>query len=253
MMKKEHFDVVLADDECSRRIHYQLRYQVFCLDTGYEDPGAFPDGEEKDEWDKNAVHFLVRERETQQWVAAMRLVFPQDETLPIKTRADLAPGAEVACEDTLEISRLCMVGHHRRRPQSRATPSRHSKITNLFPPSAHAEAQSELRKRMRTAEVLRSLLDAAVAYSRECGTRHWYIFTTRALAKVLGYVLPLQLQQVGEPVWHRGERYPFLVNIEHLFDEMMAGIGNFAMERRPAFYRHSELMEVTMARAAGGM
>src|SRR3569832_697528 len=77
-MNKEHFEVVLADDECSRRIHYQLRYQVFCLDTGYEDPDAFPDGEEKDEWDQNAVHFLVRERETQQWVAAMRLVIPQD-------------------------------------------------------------------------------------------------------------------------------------------------------------------------------
>src|SRR3569623_78315 len=113
-MNKEHFEVVLADDECSRRIHYQLRYQVFCLDTGYEDPDAFPDGEEKDEWDQNAVQFLVRERETQQWVAALRLVVLQDKTLPIVTRAHITPDVAVASGETLEFSRLCMVGHYRR-------------------------------------------------------------------------------------------------------------------------------------------
>lgn len=253
-MNKEHFEVVLADDECSRRIHYQLRYQVFCLDTGYEDPDAFPDGEERDEWDQNAVHFLVRERETQQWVAAMRLVFPQDETLPIETRAHITPEVAVASGEILEISRLCMVGHYRRRLQGQAMPCDSGNVRNLFPPPEQAEARTELRKRLRTAEILRSLLDAAVAYSRDCGTRHWYIFTTRALAKVLGYVLPLQLQQVGEPVWHRGERYPFLVSIEHLLGKVVhAGMGNYALERRPAFHRYSELMTATMARAVGAV
>src|SRR3569832_210521 len=127
-------------------------------------------------------------------------------------------------------------------------------VRNLFPPPEQAEARTELRKRLRTAEILRSLLDAAVAYSRDCGTRHWYIFTTRALAKVLGYVLPLQLQQVGEPVWHRGERYPFLVSIEHLLGKVVhAGMGHYALERHPAFHRYSELMTATMARAVGAV
>lgn len=253
-MKKEHFEVVLADDECSRRIHYQLRYQVFCLDTGYEDPSAFPDSEEKDEWDQSAVHFLVRERETRQWVAAMRLVFPQDEALPIKTRAHISPEAAVTSGKILEISRLCMLDHYRRRPQGQVMSRNQNKVTSLFPRSEQLQAKGELHKRLHTAEILRSLMDAAVAYSRDCGARHWYIFTTRALAKVLGYVLPLELRQVGEPVWHRGERYPFLVSIEHLLDRVIqVGKGNYAMERRPVFYRHSELMASTMARAVGGV
>jgi hypothetical protein len=42
----KNFEVILADDQWSRHIHHQLRYQVFCLETGYEDPAQFPDGEE---------------------------------------------------------------------------------------------------------------------------------------------------------------------------------------------------------------
>ena len=72
-MVSKNFEVILANDPRSRHIHYQLRYQVFCLETGYEDPSQFPDGEEKDEWDDDAAHFLVKERSSGQWVAAMRL------------------------------------------------------------------------------------------------------------------------------------------------------------------------------------
>lgn len=250
-MKKGHFDVVLADDECSRRIHYQLRYQVFCLDTGYEDPHCFPDGEEKDEWDDNATHFLVRERETQQWVAAMRFVFPRNEVLPIATRAHISPETPTLSDQVLEVSRLCMLGHHRRRLQTPPTPRSQGNVTNLFSDKQHT-ARTELRKRLRTAEILRSLLTAGLAYSRDSGTQHWYIFTTRALAKVLGYVLPLELKQVGEPVWHRGERFPFLVNIGQLLEKMTSsGAENFLSDRRPAFYRHSEMAAATLARAVG--
>lgn len=251
-MKKEQFDVVLADDETSQRIHYQLRYQVFCLDTGYEDPKCFPDGEERDEWDDNAIHFIVRERETRQWVAAMRFVFPQSNLLPIGTRAHLSPDIQPPSDQILEVSRLCMVGHYRRRPQQSVVPPRsQGNVTSLFP-AGSSPAHTQMSKRMRTAEMLRSLLIAGLAYSADCGARHWYIFTTRALAKVLGYVLPLDLQQVGQPVWHRGERFPFLVDIGPLVEKMVrAGTAAFAQERRPAYYRHSELMTATLARAVG--
>ena len=249
-MQKEHFEVVLADDEHSRRIHYRLRYQVFCLETGYEDPARFPDGEEKDEWDQSAAHFLVRERDTQNWVAAMRLVSPQNATLPIAARTSIAVEQRAHSSEALEISRLCMVGHYRRRLQGQAMPmQRDDNITNLHD-AGRMSTRAETHRRLRTAEILRSLLDAGVAYSRERGTRHWYIFTTRALAKVLGYVLPLHLRQVGESVWHRGERFPFLVNIEHLLDSSQDR--NASSQWRPAFHRYSELFAASnMPRAVG--
>lgn len=248
MMKKDNFEVVLADDECSRRIHYQLRYQVFCLDTGYEDPLLFPNGEEKDEWDEHAVHFLVRERGTQQWVAAMRLVFPQQMSLPIARRASIAAGARLAAAQALEISRLCIVGHDRRR-RLQAVPHHGGNVINFHTP-AQAAARLEIGKRLRIVEILRGLLDAAVAYSRDSGTRHWYLLTTKTLAKVAGHVLPLDFQQVGEPVWYRGERYPFMVDIGHLVDKFAAA---GAAERARAFLRHSELAVAAMPRAVGAV
>ncbi len=254
-MPKEHFEVVLADDEWSRRIHYQLRYQVFCVETGYEDPALFPDGEEKDEWDDKAVHFLVRERENNRWVAAMRLILPHGDVLPIETRTEIEEALRPPCNQVLEISRLCMVGHYRRRLQGQALPCEGRDASPLNAARAADEARVEMRKRLRTAEILRVLLDAAVAYSRECGAEHWYMFITKALSKVIGHVLHLDLQQVGQPAWHRGERYPFLVNVEHLFEQFaQAMMGERGPDgRQRAFHLHSELAVAAMPRAVGAM
>lgn len=252
-MFKESFEVVLADDEWSRRIHYQLRYQVFCVETGFEDPAYFPEGEEKDEWDDQAAHFLVRERGTDQWVAAMRMVFPRGKALPMETRTTIEEGLRPPADQVLEISRLCMIGHYRRRAPGQVLPC--ETPSPLSPVSAEGVigmAPSELRKRLRTAEILRVLLDAAVAYSHESGVQHWYMFITKALSKVIAHILPLELQQVGQPAWHRGERYPFLVNVEHLFEQFAQSVmGDKTAERRSTFHLHSELITAEMPRAVG--
>ncbi len=253
-MLKENFEVVLADDEWSRRLHYQLRYRVFCLETGYEDATAFPGGEEKDEWDDQAVHFLVRERGSKQWVAAMRMVFPGDNGLPIETRTTIEDDFRAPADHVMEISRLCMVGHYRCRSPGQVSGETPSPLATVSAEGVIGVAPSELRKRLRTAEILRALLGAAVAYSHEAGIKHWYMFITKALSKVIAHVLPLELRQVGQPAWHRGERYPFLVNVDHLFEQFAQSImGDKMAERRSAFQLHSELVASTMPRAVGAM
>ena len=253
-MPKEYFEVVLADDEWSRRLHYQLRYRVFCVETGYEDPAAFPEGEEKDEWDERAAHFLVRERGTGQWVAAMRMVFPRGKPLPMETRTSIEESMRPPADHVLEISRLCMVGHYRSRSPGQVSCETPSPLAPVSAEGVIGVAPSELRKRLRTAEILRALLDAAVAYSHESGIQHWYMFITKALSKVIAYVLPLELRQVGQPAWHRGERYPFVVNVEHLFAQFTQSvIGDKTVERRPVFRLHSELVAAAMPRAVGAM
>ena len=112
-MASRNFEVILANDESSRHIHYQLRYQVYCLETGYEDPAQFPDEEEKDAWDGDAVHFLVREPASGRWVAAMRLVLPSAQILPIEKRVAIEPSLWQDRRHSAEVSRLCMVGHYR--------------------------------------------------------------------------------------------------------------------------------------------
>jgi len=241
-MMSKNFEVILADDQWSRQIHYQLRYQVFCLETGYEDPAQFPDGEEKDEWDDDAVHFLVKEKASGLWVAAMRLVLPSAQTLPIEKRVALKTSLRREQRHCAEISRLCMVGHYRRRLQGRVMPCG----SHLTDNSGQSSVRSEIEKQQRTAEILQVLLKAAVAVSCEQAIGYWYMLITRALAKILGYVLPMDLKQAGPPCAHRGERYPFLVDV----GQVMRGLMEDLSLGIPVYRLHSEIA-APMSRVVG--
>jgi N-acyl amino acid synthase of PEP-CTERM/exosortase system len=243
-MKSKNFEVILANDQWSRHIHYQLRYQVFCLETGYEDPARFPDGEEKDEWDDAAAHFLVQERSSGQWVAAMRLVLPSASILPIEKRVSIESALRRDQRHCAEISRLCMVGHYRRRLQGRILPCDSPLSDNPM----KSGVQSEMLKQQRTAEILQVLLKAAVAVSCERAIAYWYMLTTRALAKIAGYVLPLDMQVAGPPCSHRGERYPFLVDVGQVLHRRMDGLN---LDSSPPYRLHSEVA-TAMPHVVGG-
>ena len=241
-MMSKNFEVILADDQWSRQIHYQLRYQVFCLETGYEDPAQFPDGEEKDNWDDDAIHFLVKEKGSGMWVAAMRLVLPSAQILPIEKRVNLKFSSRRDQRHCAEISRLCMVGHYRRRLQGRVMPCGSRQTED----SMVSSARSEVEKQQRTAEILQVLLKAAVAVSCEQAIGYWYMLITKALAKILGYVLPMDLEQAGPPCAHRGERFPFLVDV----GQVMRGLMEDLSKGVPAYRLHSEIV-APMPRVVG--
>ena len=243
-MVNENFEVIVADDQWSRHIHHQLRYQVFCLETGYEDPAQFPDGEEKDEWDDDAVHFLVQERGSGQWVAAMRLVLPSAQHLPIEKRVPIETSLRRDRRHCAEVSRLCMVGHYRRRLQGRIMPCGSSLSDSN---RIAGGVQSEVMRQQRTAEILQVLLKAAVAVSCERAIAYCYMLTTRALAKIASYVLPMDMQVAGPSCSHRGERYPFLVDV----GQVMRGLMKELSHGVPAYHLHSEVA-TAMPRVVGG-
>lgn len=238
------FDVIVADDQWSRRIHHQLRYQVFCLETAYEDPAQFPDGEEKDEWDDHAVHFLVQERCSGHWVAAMRLVLPSAQILPIEKRVAIESSLRHDQRYCAEVSRLCMVGHYRRRLQGRAAlcddPLSGSNASK-------GGVQAEIVRQRRTAEILQVLLKAGLAVSCERAIAYCYMLTTRALAKIAGYVLPMDMRLAGPACSHRGERYPYLVDVGQVMRALMQELTHGI----PAYRLHSEMV-AAMPSVAGG-
>jgi len=242
-MTLNNFEVILADDEWGRQIHYQLRYQVFCLETGYEDPAQFPDGEEKDKWDDEAAHFIVRERGSGEWVAAMRLVLPSLQSLPIHDRVPIEPSLKRDHSQSAEISRLCMVGHYRRRLQGRAMPCRDISSDEN---QKYGAVQSELKRRQRTAEILQVFFKAAAELCRDKGIAYCYMLTTRGLAKVATAVLPINMHLAGPSCLHRGERYPYLVDV----DQVIRGLKKESSIGVPAYRLHSEIA-IEMPRAVG--
>ena len=184
-MFDNHFEVILADNDFSRSLNYQVRYQVYCLEEGFENAARFQTREERDAWDDNSAHFLVRSKQTNEWVAAMRMVIPKSGALPIEDMCDIHPTVRpsLSGESAAEISRICVVNTYRRNSQDK---------------------QSRVRKSM----ILKGLLSAAAQYSQENDIRNWYFLTSPGLARIISY-MNVQLIKVGAACEHRGTRYPF--------------------------------------------
>lgn len=229
----EQFEVILADDAYSRSLHYQIRYQVYCLEEGFENQESFSNKEEKDQWDDHSVHFLVRSRQTDEWVAAMRMVIPESGSLPIEQVCDIDPIVMPSFPEKqiAEISRMCIVDSYRRKQladENGAHPVPDDKASGA---------------RVHKSIIMKGLLRAAVRYSEDHNIPFWYFLTTPALARVVNR-LNVQLIKVGEAYEHRGTRYPFLANIRQAVEQAKKGCPDMAAtlySKAAAYVRFSEL------------
>ncbi len=216
-MPQSNFEVVLADTSEARRIHYRLRYQVFCLETGFEDASSYPEQEERDSFDAHAKHFIVRDTRSQAWVAATRVILPGGGLLPVEHHGGLAcpTGQNVRMylrKNTAEVSRLLI---------AEGTPGPYLSL-NSHPPlvsgrqSPPAQPRRELRNRLM---IIRELLRGIAAYGVESNIPQAAFFVTRALARMVTS-MGIELTLIGAPFEHRGLRYPYIINTEQVYDAL---------------------------------
>lgn len=191
MMFDDRYEVILADTANSKAINFKLRYQVFCLEKGFENADRFRERMERDEHDGDAVHFLVRDKQENRWIAAARLVIGTPDKLPVSKVAkielhDLAPETIIA-----EFSRFLIIDDYRG-PQGKGT--------------------SE-------PEILLGLIRAARKYCRQAGIAHWVFFCRRALSRILANV-GVGVEPIGPACVFRGVRVPYRLDLQTAFDEV---------------------------------
>ncbi len=250
-MFDQYFEAVLADTPEGKEINYRVRYQVYCLETGYEDPSRFPTKTETDAFDEHAVHFIARARSTGEWIAALRLVIRPFDSLPMNAFAnvdfnflsdeisqDIKTGQTSLCA---EVSRLCVVSQFRRRRQERNTPYQISYDPNRDPPPANTTDPSERRK---APWLMLGLINAARDYSEAHNIRYWFFLIAEALARItegLGF----SLTQVGPACEHRGKRVPYFRDLNTRYENIAERLPIvYQMFTRPSGYRlYSELGE----------
>lgn len=191
MLFDDRFEVVLADTASSKAINYKLRYRVFCLEKGYEDPNTFRDQMERDEYDRNAVHFLVRDKEQERWVAAARLVIGTADSLPVTDVARIELPDLPSTQVIAEFSRLLIVDGYRN-PQQEG---------------------------MHEPEIVLGLFRAAREYSRQVGIKHWVFFCRRGLWRMLANI-GLGMEAVGPACTFRGLRIPYRMDMQTVCNEV---------------------------------
>jgi len=191
MMFDKRYEVVLADTEESKEIHYALRYRVFCLEKEFENAARFVRQMETDQYDSQAIHFLVRERMTNNWIAAARLIISPAESLPISAVAEIELPEHVGQGVVAEFSRLL--------------------ILNTF-----RQVQNQA---VTEPEILLGLIRAARDYCLKRNIKTWVFLCRRSIHRILGNI-GIDMQQIGPACVHRGIRVPYLMNLNEAFDRV---------------------------------
>ena len=227
------YEVILADSPATQAIHRKIRYHVYCVERGYEDPAAYPNGEESDLWDDDAVQFVARERVSGRCVGAIRLILPRAVDFPVETLGCLSPAASLKLRRRQlgELSRVCIV----------RTPQAWMYQGTLTRGLGHVPKNREL-------EVLIGLVRAVTVFGMQRGIERCYVLITEAFARLLGR-LGLVLEPAGEPVDHRGLRSPYLYLLRE--SKVSASARNevmreFFAREAMAYRRSSEIDEDTI-------
>ncbi len=180
---------------------FRLRYNEFCLSRGWEDASSFPEGLERDRYDEDAVHILLRDTVTGASVGTVRIIYHDgacdpDPSLPT---FDLAHGFKdylgphLKTGRIIELSRLT-IAREVSRPVSREDLAR-----GIFPALALIKGVLRAIARdnvgvvvMTVARSLQRLLEKAGFFYNDVGIR----------------------------VEHRGKRSPLFREMNPLMDDL---------------------------------
>jgi len=227
------FEVFLCDTDFGKSINKQIRYRVFCLERGFEDPALYPTGEEVDQWDDHSVHFIVREKQSGRWVASTRLICPQEGSLPVEKMNSLSPGflSGIDRNKIGEISRFCII---------KQNASTNSQFANVARPQLDWIGAIEGKEQF---EITWGMLRAISYYGIEHGIDYSYMLITRPFSRLL-HRLGIILYQSGTMKEHRGMRAPFLVDFRESIPSASAKsrhVKNLLAQRHLAYQLVSSL------------
>ena len=131
---------------------YRLRYQVYCVERGFLDPAAYPDGREIDEFDDHSVHLAVMDARGSM-IGTARLIKPNPHGFPMFRHCAFFPEVMPSHVMPVEVSRLAISRHY-------------------------------LRHR-RVSEPLQDLVNAMVVGARRVGANHLIAASEASLARRL--------------------------------------------------------------------
>lgn len=234
-----YFEVVTVDSDELRETVFRLRYQVYCVETHFEEESAFPDEMEQDAYDSSSSHTLLRHRATGWWAGTVRLVNPSpgtpDTPYPVedacgsifseeKLGAIVLPRASAA-----EVSRFAVSKEFRRRHKEYLSPTGVSSETEysrrVFQASDdyHSSSQQDRRRpiadrRTRDEEravvphITLGLIQGLIAMSQRKEITHWVAAMEPTLLRLLTH-LGIYFQNVGPTIRYHGKRQPCVTKI----------------------------------------
>jgi N-acyl amino acid synthase of PEP-CTERM/exosortase system len=199
---------------------YRLRYQVYCEECNFIRPEDYPDKIEKDEYDKQSVHFAAMDKDGE-LIGTVRLILPGPLLLPIQRHCPGAAINEKAVPQIkgAEISRLIISKRLRRRKDDGLfyePQVSDQKVTDL-------EGNQFLR---RAKPMAFGLYRELYRESKRLGVTHWYTLMERSLWMLLR-IHGFTFTSIGEEVDVYGAVRPYIGKIAQMEEEVAKKFPDF--------------------------
>ena len=94
----QYFSLSIADNQTLLEEVYRIRYKVYCEELNYEPPANFPDGMEKDIYDRYSLHCLLKHKSTGMYAGCVRIILPPNETNFVRLKHIQKDSAHLAIE-----------------------------------------------------------------------------------------------------------------------------------------------------------
>jgi N-acyl amino acid synthase of PEP-CTERM/exosortase system len=214
---KQYFEIVPAFSNALKDEVYRVRHQVYCEDLKFEPTQS--DGREIDEHDSNSLHLLMRSVKTKEFVGCTRIVRPRLEDphyqLPFERTSaavldrSIVDPAKLPRHTIAEVSRLAVVAGYRRRK---------GEASSAIGISGE-DFGTSTQPRFPFIPIGLYLGTTELAHLN--GIDHVFVLTEERLANHFGK-LGFQLQFIGSPVEHHGERIPSMMRVSEVINGMRA-------------------------------
>jgi N-acyl amino acid synthase of PEP-CTERM/exosortase system len=214
-----NFEFIHAESEYLKKAIYQLRYEVYVEEYGFERVEDHPSGYETDEYDPYSIHFAALNGNNNV-IGTIRLVLHSDKGFPIEHAVkDMAfIGEKPEPNRIAEISRLAVKTDYRRR-QEDGLYGIESYLLNSEG-GIDGSIPQEHQRRKRPVIVL-GLCRVLYHASKKIGLTHWYFISEKGLFYMLrkyGFLF----HQIGEPVSYHGLRIPYLGIVSEIEHHLIA-------------------------------
>lgn len=215
----DYFEMIPAVSDELKEAVYKLRYQVYCIETGFEDPGQYPGGMEFDDYDLHSVHYLIRHRRSGDYAATTRLILPDadcpEKLFPLEQHFEIN---NVAVLDAIgrkhlgEASRLCVSKAFKKR-----------KNESNRPVSVDCDEQDYFTSHERRIfpHISFALIACLIRACHENDIHYFYGTLEPAWFRFLSSS-GIHFTKIGPLLDYRGERWPGLIKVSDLLDGVAA-------------------------------
>ena len=218
----KYFKVIRADSPELLDEVFRLRYQVYCIEHKFENQHDFPDGRERDVYDKHSIHSLLVHNPSGAIAGSVRLV------LPLMNNPDSCLPIDHVCEETAlhdsslflrsipEGIQVCYCKTFRRRIGEQGSPC------GVTEESLQAmDVAANLKNDRRIAHHLTlGLISSLVQMSAEHGILVWCSVMERALLRLLTRI-GIHFTDLGPQIEYHGKRQPCYSVLDELLDRVM--------------------------------